>query len=166
MTLHAILLEVRLQNLDLESRLPTVHATITKIYGHCRVHNSKVDEALENMKLSFRGSIRRRTNLIQLAMIIEKLTKEHGLADFGDFLRRWNAMSTKQAAVTGKKKTHALKHLFESTPKDCPRPYHSSVISLDLLKQLILLRALIKVPSSCRSIHEYFNIVLMAFLAL
>ena len=33
MTLHAILLEVRLQNLDLESRLPTVHATITKIYG-------------------------------------------------------------------------------------------------------------------------------------
>ena len=104
LTLHAILLKVRLQKLDLENKLPTVHSTITKIYGHCRVHNSKVDEALENMKLSFRGSIRRRTNLIQLAMIIEKLTKEHGLADFGHFLRRWNAMSTKQAAVTGKKK--------------------------------------------------------------
>ena len=33
LTLHAILLEVRLQKLDLENRLPTVHATITKIYG-------------------------------------------------------------------------------------------------------------------------------------
>ena len=165
LTLHALLLEVWMQGMNLEARLPAVHASITRIYGHCRVHGSKVDEALENMKISLRGSIRRRTNLIQLAMMIEKLTKEHGLADFGEFLRRWNTISGRQAQVTGKK-AHALKLLFDSAPKDCPRPYHSSVICLGLLKQLILSRALIMVPLSCRSIHGCLNIVLLAFLAL
>ena len=118
-TLHAILVYCWKEGVSLETRLPKVHESILKIYGHCRAHGSKVDEALENMKLSLRGSIRRKTNLIQLAMMVMKLTDEHGLRDFGDFLRRWNSISGRNSAVNGKK-AQALKLLFESTPKDCP----------------------------------------------
>ena len=119
-TLHALLLYSWKNSLDLEHRLPKVHESILKIYGHCRAHGSKVDEALKNMKLSLRGSIRRKTNLIQLAMMVERLCNQHGLQDFTDFLRRWNTISGRNsAAVTGKRAT-ALKLLFESTPKDGP----------------------------------------------
>ena len=119
-TLHAILLYCWKNGLSLETRLPKVYDSILKIYGHCRAHGSKVDEALENMKISLRGSIRKKTNLIQTAMMLMKLTDEHGLADFSEFLRRWNSTSGRStAAITGKK-AQALKLLFQSTPKDCP----------------------------------------------
>ena len=71
-----------------------------------------MDEALENMKLSLRGSIRKIVNVIQLAMMIDNLTKKHGLQDFGVFIRKWNQGCSRTHEIDGEK-AYALKLLFE-----------------------------------------------------
>ena len=50
---------------------------------------TKEDEALVNLKLSLRGSLRKAANVVQMAAMIRKLLAE-GQTDFNSFLRRWN----------------------------------------------------------------------------
>ena len=76
---------------------------------------SKPDEALQNMKLSARGSIRKKTNIIQVVVMVKKLY-QHGLHDFSVFVRRWNGMSAKVDHIAGKR-AMALKLLFEVAPE-------------------------------------------------
>ena len=71
------------------------------------------------MKLSARGSIRKKTNIIQVVVIVKNLY-QHGLSDFTLFVREWNAMSAKVDHITGKR-AMALKLLFESAPKEPER---------------------------------------------
>ena len=96
----------------LEQQFPALHRTAGKIYVYNRPFGNKVDEALENMKLSLRGSIRKIVNVIQLAFMIENLTKKHGMQDFGVFIRKWNQGCSRTHAIIGKK-AYALKLLFE-----------------------------------------------------
>ena len=77
---------------------------------------SKLAEALQNMKLSARGSIRKKTNIIQAVVMVKNLY-QHGLKDFTLFVRKWNAMSAKADQIVGKK-AMALKFLFDSTPQE------------------------------------------------
>ena len=88
-----------------------------------RVHHvsmgSKIAEALQNMKLSARGSIRKKTNIIQTVMIVKNLFR-HGLSDFQVIVWRWNATSAKHYHILGKR-AMALKLLFESAPQEPER---------------------------------------------
>ena len=71
------------------------------------------------MKLSARGSIRKKTNIIQTVVIVKNLY-QHGLSDFGLFVRKWNAMSATMDHIAGKR-AMALKLLFESAPQEPER---------------------------------------------
>lgn len=99
----------------------SVHETLFQscraVYVHHLLKDSKMDEALANMKFSARGAIRKRANVIQIAVMVSNLYK-HGLTDFGVFVRKWNAMSARADHIVGKR-AMALKFLFEMVPKDC-----------------------------------------------
>jgi hypothetical protein len=94
---------------------PRFHDSVMVIYMHNVHAPSKMDEALLTMKLSSRGSIRKKTNIIQTVAIIYSLY-EHGLSDFAIFIRRWNAMAARSDHIIGKR-AMAVKLLFESIPR-------------------------------------------------
>ena len=75
---------------------------------------SRVDEALRNMKLSRRGSLRKATNTIQCVFMIRSLMI-FGLADTMTFVRQWNAMSARQFQIVGKR-AQTLKLLPDNAP--------------------------------------------------
>ena len=102
---------------DLQAALPDVHSSILKIYVHCYTRSSRLDEALQNCKLSARGSLRRPNNTIQMVMMIKKLNTVGGLADAATFIRRWNSMTSRCFQVLGRR-AMALKLLFECTPTE------------------------------------------------
>ncbi len=72
-------------------------------------------EALANMKLSARASIRKAANIIQVTIIVKNLY-QHGVNDFTSFTRRWNLMSTRTHQIIGKR-AQSMKLLFGSTPE-------------------------------------------------
>ena len=55
--------------------------------------STKIDEALMNMRISARGSVRRANNLITTVIMIQNLV-EHGLVDAMNFVRKWGPGST------------------------------------------------------------------------
>ena len=75
-----------------------------------------MEEALDNLKLSSRGDIRRAANVVQIAIMIELLVQE-GLREWASFIRKWNQMAARTHQIIGKKAL-ALKYLFEVAPKD------------------------------------------------
>ena len=77
---------------------------------------TKEDEALVNLKLSLRGSLRKAANVVQMAAMIRKLLAE-GQTDFNSFLRRWNQQTVAAHQIRGRK-LMSLRLLFEQTPKD------------------------------------------------
>ena len=101
---------------DLAVVHPTLHKTLFTIYVHHVPQNSKLDEALQNMKLSARGSIRKMVNVIQMVMMIKKLHTKFGLSDFGVFVRKWNGMAARTHQITGRR-AMALKLLFQHSPE-------------------------------------------------
>ena len=103
----------------LKSAHPVLHESMRAVSVHHVSLESKVAEALQNMKLSARGSIRKKTNIIQVVVSVKNLY-QHGLSDFGLFVRRWSAMSTKVDHISGAR-ARALKLLFESVPQEPER---------------------------------------------
>ena len=106
----------------------TLQSQCFKFWDSCRVvwaqhfkQATKEDEALQNMKLSLRGSLRKAANIVQVATMIRKLLAE-GHTDFNSFLRRWNQQTVTQHQIRGRKLV-SLKLLFEQTPRDhaCPK---------------------------------------------
>ena len=53
---------------------------------------TQMGEAFQNMKLLARGSIRKKTNIIQTVTMMQRLMN-HGLSDFTVFVRKWNAVA-------------------------------------------------------------------------
>lgn len=104
------------QKVEIISRLPVLYVSILKVFGHAKPLGNKIDEAFENMKLSLRGEIRKAVNLIQLAMMVHKLTEKYGLTDFPSFVRKWNTASSRAHQILGKKAS-ALKMLFGVAPR-------------------------------------------------
>ena len=92
---------------------------------------SKVDEALQNMKLSCRGSLRKATNTIQCVFMVRSLMT-FGLTDTMTFVRQWNAMSARQFQIVGKR-AQTLKLLFDNAPAATTSAFGRSV-SLKVLK--------------------------------
>ncbi|CAK9018185.1 Uncharacterized protein SCF082_LOCUS13970 [Durusdinium trenchii] len=117
-TLLFVLHRIKSLGLDLaeDESLKPLMGSVVKIWAHCVHHPSRMDEALQNMKLSARGSLRHANNLIQCCFIIRNLRGKCGLSDSSVFVKRWNSMSTKQFQITGKRAT-ALKFLLDQTPE-------------------------------------------------
>lgn len=103
--------------LDLKKCLPLLYDSVCKISVHCFKQNSRVDEALMNMKMSASGSVRKAVNLIQCVYMLKNLMRVAGLHDTATFIKRWNNMTTKSFQIAGRK-SMSLKQLFDVTPKD------------------------------------------------
>ena len=103
------------QNINLREQHPKLYDSVRAVYVHHLIKQSKVEEALSTMKLSARGSIRRATNVIQIAVIVKNLGS-HGFSDFAGFVRMHNQRNAKQFQIVGKKAV-ALKLLFEQAPE-------------------------------------------------
>ena len=116
-TLLMVLHRSMVLKLDLKNILPAFHESVCKISVHCFKQNSRVDEALMNMKMSASGSIRKAVNLIQCVYMLTNLMRVAGLHDTGTFIKRWNNMTTKSFQIAGRK-SMSLKQLFDVTPKD------------------------------------------------
>ena len=96
---------------------------------------SKLAEALQNMKLSARGSIRKKTNIIQTAVMVKHLL-QHGLSDYQVLVRKWNEMSAKSDHIAGKR-AMALKLLFESAPQEPERAWRGGCRSVAYFLNLL-----------------------------
>jgi hypothetical protein len=104
--------------LDMRQAHPKLYDSFLKIYVHHVRQPTKTDEALHNMKLSARGSIRKKTNLIQTVMMVSKL-QVLGLHDFTVFVKKWNAMAVRADQIIGRRAV-AMKLLLEHAPKAPP----------------------------------------------
>ena len=94
-----------------ELSLRPLHESGRVVYVLHTAQGTKMDEALQSMKISARGSIRKKTNIVQTVVMVRKLY-QHGLTDFTVFVRRWNAMAASTDQIKGRKAA-ALKLLFE-----------------------------------------------------
>ena len=112
----ALLHRIFVLEVDLKSVHPVLHESIRAVSVHHVSMGSKLAEALQNMKLSARGSIRKKTNIIQTVVIVKNLL-QHGLSDYQVLVRRWNEMSAENDHIIGKR-AMALKLLFESAPQE------------------------------------------------
>ena len=115
-SLHAMLHVFMKYGLDVKQELPTLHHSLLRIKVHCVIQGSRVEEAMTNMKLSCRGSLRKATNTMQICFMIKNLMRL-GLTDSQTFIRRWNEMSSKQFQIVGKRAV-SFKLLFEQAPQD------------------------------------------------
>lgn len=103
-------------SVDLHTVHPKLYMSVLKIFVHHMPSQTKTDEALKNLKLSARGSIRKMANVIQIAQMIKNLC-EHGMDDFTGFVRKWNQMSGRSHQIVGRR-AMSLKLLFEQAPVD------------------------------------------------
>ena len=107
----------RIMQLGLQGELSELfRASVRQIHVHKAACASKVDEALANMKLSARGSLRQANNTIQTVLMLQKLFQVGGLTDASVFIKRWNTMSSRAFQISGRRAT-ALKLLFDVCPK-------------------------------------------------
>ena len=79
---------------DIKAVHPTLDESILTIYVHSMKVNSKEDDALLNMKLSFSGSIRRANNIVEVVFMLQNLASRYGMTDSAGFLRRWRGQTT------------------------------------------------------------------------
>ena len=105
-------------NLDLRVSHPQLYESILTIFVHHVEQATTLDEALHNMKLSARGSIRKKANIIKIVMMINKL-QTFGLNDFTVFVRKWNGMAVRVDQIIGRRAV-AMKLLLEQSPKASP----------------------------------------------
>ena len=119
-TLLALLKWCHCDGWVLEEVHPILHKTVLQVYAH-KIHcASQLDEALMNMKLSVRGSIRTQNNIIQTVIMIRNLNML-GAADVTTFVRKWNAQSARSTQIIGKKAA-SIKLLFEVSACSDPGP--------------------------------------------
>ena len=115
-TLLMLLHKIMLAKVDLRT-FPELTDTTGQIYAHVVQSSSRIDEALFNMKVSARHSLRKANNLVQCVFILKNLMVVGGLQEIGTFVKRWNAMTTRTFMISGRKMM-SLKQLFEVTSKD------------------------------------------------
>ncbi|CAK0869799.1 unnamed protein product, partial [Prorocentrum cordatum] len=74
------------KNIDLKEVHPLLWQSVCRIYALKVTYSTKADEALANMKLSARGSIRRANNLVVTVVMLHNLSKQ-GFGDLQSFAR-------------------------------------------------------------------------------
>ena len=102
--------------IDLKSASYAFWESCLAVYAHHVPHDSKIDEAVFQMKVSQRGSVREATNVAQIALIALRLS-HYGFPDMGAFVRKYNSQTGQKSQITGRKAL-SLKFLFEQTAKD------------------------------------------------
>ena len=81
------------ENIEISQVHPKFYESARSIYVYHLSISTKIDEALMNMRISARGSVRRANNLITTVIMIQNLV-EHGLTDPMNFVRKWGPGST------------------------------------------------------------------------
>lgn len=145
-SLLMLLHRVKESGINLSEHLPDLHESICKIHVQVVRQASRMDEALSNMQISARHSLRTAPNTVVSVFTIRNLMKVGGLQDVATFIKKWNAMTSRAFQITGRRHI-ALKLLFEVAPKDwgpIHRPYqiiihriistHSSIVISESIK--------------------------------
>ena len=113
-SLLAILHFLMRSKADVKTSYPLLWESVCRVRVHVIGTASRVDEALQNMKLSCHGSLRKATNTIQCVFMVRSLMT-FGLTDTMTFVRQWGAMSARQFQIVGKR-AQTLKLLFDNAP--------------------------------------------------
>ena len=99
-TLHAILYWLWENGIDIEACLPKLHSSILQIWVYHNPRESKMHEALKNMKVSCAGSIRRAPNVIAITQMIRNVCLT-STCDWQNFVRQWNTQSAAGFKIAG-----------------------------------------------------------------
>lgn len=102
---------------DMKQVHPKLYDSICCIYGFMMGFQSKQDEVFANFKMSIRGSIRQKPNIITWVFAMVELAKRYKLTDSGAIVRAWNAMCSKGNALVGQK-SQAVKNIMELLPEE------------------------------------------------
>ena len=101
---------------DLRTIHPKLFASMCALKARrCSVAVDKASIALENARLSARGSIRRSHDVITWMVKLQILKSSSGL-DPASVLRRWNDSATKESQVLGSKRSCCLM-LLDKAPE-------------------------------------------------
>ena len=92
-TILCILLYCMKNEYDIKAVHPKLYESILAIYVHSMKVTSKEEEALLNMKLSCRGSIRRACNIVEVVFMLQNLANRYGMSDSAGFVRRWRGQT-------------------------------------------------------------------------
>ena len=96
--------------IDIKEGYPELYESFRAVHIHHTKQATKMDEAIDNMKISCRGSIRKAPNVLQIAVMSQRL-HSYGYTDFSVFVRKWNASCPRASQILGKKAL-ALKMLL------------------------------------------------------
>ena len=113
-TLIALLAFVQARGLDIKELPPRLYETLLDIRVARFGPHDQLGQAMMNMKLSVRGSIRTANNIIQTVYMVMKLKKAQA-CDMQGFIRTWNNQSGKHFQFTPKR-AQSLRLLFEFAP--------------------------------------------------
>lgn len=103
-------------DLNIKTMNPTLFKSLQAIHVQHVKAATKMQEAVQNMKMASRGEIRKRTNVIQTVWITRNLYS-FGLSHFGVFVREWNGQCVRSEQIVGKRAL-TLKLLFEAASPD------------------------------------------------
>ena len=96
---------------------PHLWKSVLAIHVHHVKQKSRMEECLQNMKMSVRGSLRKPNNTLQCVVMIQQLQSMGATTDYMSFVRRWNTMAATSHQIVGKRLT-TLKLLFEQAPAE------------------------------------------------
>ena len=103
-----------------ERELRALYATVRQVHVHHIRLASRMDEALTNMRISCRSSLRKATTTLQSVVMVRNLVQMGTVNDYMAFVRSWNSMSAKQFRFAGRRLS-AMRLLFEEAPQDTSR---------------------------------------------
>ena len=89
---------------SLEKEFPALWDSVLRIRVHHVKTSSRINEALTNMKMSCKGSLRKATNTVQCVFMLNSLMTV-GVAEPMVLVRQWNAMSARSFQISGRKAT-------------------------------------------------------------
>eukprot|EP00959_Pyramimonas_sp_CCMP1952_P443203 9279168-Pyramimonas_sp.AAC.1 len=112
-TLIALLAFVKGRGYDIKEN-PRLYQSLLDIKVVRFGPQDQLGQAMMNMKLSVRGSIRTANNIIQTVYMVMKLQKAQA-CDMQGFIRTWNKQSGKHFQFT-QKRSQSLRLLFECAP--------------------------------------------------
>ena len=97
--------------IDLSSAHPKLYTSLLRIHAHHVPQSSKREEALANMAISCRGSIRKAANIVTTAKMSTTLWAL-GDTDYVSFIKMWNSRASRSHQIVGQKAI-GLKLLLE-----------------------------------------------------
>ena len=116
--LHMILMWAKKERVDLVYVAPKIFTSVCQgIFAHYNPQDSKMEEALANMKISCSGSIRRAPNVLTVTKMIRELTLTAALTDYQIFTRTWNQRAARGFQIVGQRATSLKLHFENVTPE-------------------------------------------------